>query len=262
MNSMAKVLDGKTALVTGASRGIGRAIAQKLADSGALVAINYAANETAAHEALQSINAKGGKGFLLKGELGTPGSAEKLATALEAQLTRLTGEPGLDILVNNVGGGVGGGFNVAFDTITPEFFDATVLYTMSAPFWVTKALKPRLRRGGRVVNIGSVAARIALKEVCVYSMSKAAVNTFTVMMAKEFAPNEITVNCVVPGMTYTDRTGKELDNPEIRKYFDQNTLMGRVGEPDEIASVVRDLVTPAWGWVTGQIIEASGGYRL
>jgi NAD(P)-dependent dehydrogenase (short-subunit alcohol dehydrogenase family) len=112
------------------------------------------------------------------------------------------------------------------------------------------------------VNIGSVAARIALKEVCVYSMSKAAVNTFTVMMAKEFAPNEITVNCVVPGMTYTDRTGKELDNPEIRKYFDQNTLMGRVGEPDEIASVVRDLVTPAWGWVTGQIIEASGGYRL
>lgn len=259
---MIKVLQGKTALVTGASRGLGRAIAQRLAASGALVAINYAGNVEAAKETLRAIEADGGAGFLLQAELGTAAAAEALAAALEAELVARTGEGGLDILINNVGGGVGGDFVVGLDTVTPEFYDTMVAYTMSAAFWMSKTLKSRLRDNGRIINIGSVAARVALKEVAVYAMSKAAVNSFTVMMAKELGPRGITVNCVVPGMTQTDRVAGGLENPQTRKYFEQNTLMGRIGEPEDIAAVVHDLTTPSWKWVTGQIIEASGGYLL
>jgi NAD(P)-dependent dehydrogenase (short-subunit alcohol dehydrogenase family) len=237
-------------------------MARRLAASGALVAINYASNSEAARDTLAAIEAAGGRGFLLPGELGDAPAAGRMAERLDAELAARTGSGELDILVNNVGGGVGGGFNVALEGITPEFYDKTVAYTMSATFWMTQALAPRLRDGGRIINIGSVAARIGLKEVAVYAMSKAAVNSFTVMMAKELGPRGITVNCVVPGMTYTDRVAEGLEDPNVRKYFETNTLFGRLGEPDDIAAVVHDLATPAWGWVTGQVIEASGGYML
>jgi NAD(P)-dependent dehydrogenase (short-subunit alcohol dehydrogenase family) len=259
---MSKVLDGKTALVTGGSRGLGRAMVQRLAASGALVAINYAYNAEAAHETLRAIEAESGQGFVLHAELGGAATADALAAALEAELLRRTGEPGLDILINNVGGGVGGGFKMDLESITPEFYDATVASTMSATFWVTRAMKRLLRDGGRVINIGSVAARLALNAVPVYAMSKTAVNTFTVIMAKELSPRGITVNCVVPGMTLTDRVAPGLADPNVLRYFETNALMGRLGQPDDIATVVHDLTTPSWGWVTGQIIESSGGYML
>jgi len=255
---MTKVLQGKTALVTGASRGLGRATAQKLAASGALVAINYATNEEAAHETLASIEAKGGQGFLIRKVLGTSRSAEELAAALDAELTKRTGDPGLDILVNNVGGGV----YATIDQTTPEIYETTVSNNMGATFWVTRAVKPRLRQNGRVINLGSEASRIALKDVCVYTMCKAAVNVFTVMMAKELGSRRITVNCLMPGFLHTDVNDQQVNDPEIRKHFEQNTLIGRIGEPDDLASVAHDLATPAWGFVTGQIIEVSGGLFL
>jgi NAD(P)-dependent dehydrogenase (short-subunit alcohol dehydrogenase family) len=256
---MTKVLEGKTALVTGASRGIGRSIAQRLAASGALVAINYAANENAARETLKLIEDAGGKGFILHAALGTPEAAKKLAATLDAELTKRTGNPGLDILVNNVGGAT----YASIETATPEIYNKTFEDNVGSTFFVTQAVLPRLRQGGRVINLSSAGARLALEPLIVYSMSKAAVNVFTRALAKELGPRGITVNAVAPGFVATDAAAADIANADGVAYMKANTALGRpYAEPEEISEVVHGLATPAMGWVTGQLIEASGGFRM
>jgi 3-oxoacyl-[acyl-carrier protein] reductase len=253
------ILESKTALVTGASRGIGRCIAQQLAASGALVAINYAANESAARATLQAIEAAGGRAFLVHAALGTPQAADALAATLTAELTARTGSAGLDILVNNVGGGC----FANIETTTPEIFNDAFAKNVGAPFFVTKAVMPQLRNGGRVINISSTASRLALEQFLAYSMSKASVDVFTRAMAKELGPRGITVNAVSPGYTDTDAVADDTNNPEAVKYMQAATALGRAfAQPEEIAEVVHALATPGMGWVTGQIVEASGGFRL
>jgi NAD(P)-dependent dehydrogenase (short-subunit alcohol dehydrogenase family) len=255
---MPGVLAGKTALVTGASRNLGRGIAEKLAASGALVAINYASNDAAARQTLAAIETHGGTGFLLRQKLGTAESAQLLAAALTAELARRTGEPGLDVLVNNVGGGDYSDIH----TTTPEAFEATVSNNIRAPFYVTQALLPVLRTGGRVINLSSAASRLALPEVIVYSMCKAAVDMFTRVMAKELGPRRITVNAVLPGFNETESNAREANDPGLRQQIEALTALGRFGQPADIAAVVHAIASPEMGWVTGQIIEASGGFRL
>lgn len=253
-----RALEGKTALVTGASRNLGRAIAERLAESGALVALNYAANDRAALETLAAIEAKGGKAFLLKKKLGSSSSAVEMAAELAAELERRTGKSGLDILVNNVGGGD----YADMQATTDEVFDTVVSTNMRVPFFVTKALLPYLREGGRVINLSSAASRLALAEVFVYSMCKAAVDMFTVIMAKQLGPRKITVNAVMPGFNETESNEREANDPVIRKQIEDLTLLGRFGKAADIANVVCAIASPDMGWVTGQIIEASGGFRL
>ena len=257
---MTKILEGKTALVTGGSRGLGRAIARHLAASGALVAINYASNETAAHESLAAVEAVGGKGFILQKRLGTLQAAQELAAALEAELIKRTGDPGLDILINNAGGGRYADFSIGATTL--EDYETFAADNMGNPFWTTKALMPRLRQDGSVIFLSSAAARNALPQFAVYSMCKTAVNTLTVIVAKELGPRGINVNCIMPGFIHTDVNDAEPRNPETKAYFEKNTLMRRIGEPDDLAGVVHDLCTPSWAYVTGQIIEVSGGLFL
>ncbi|WP_436054354.1 SDR family NAD(P)-dependent oxidoreductase [Phenylobacterium sp. LjRoot225] len=252
---MSKPLEGKTALVTGASRGLGRAIAQDLAERGALVAINYAANDAAANETLAAIEAKGGQAFLIRKKLGGLQAAEELAAELDEALTHRTGSSGLDILVNNAGGGP----VHDLDSTTEEIFQSVLADNLGGPFYVTKALKARLRDHGRVIFMSSVGARKALPQYVVYAMAKSAVETFTRVMAQELGGRGITVNCLMPGVIASDANADIRSDPGSKKFFEDNTLLRRFGEPSDLSGVVVSLVSPKMGYVTGQIIEVSGG---
>jgi len=251
------VLHGKTALVTGASRGIGRGIAQRLAASGAIVAVHYATNAQAAQEVVSSLQAKGGQAFAIQADLVMPGAIEKVVGELEAELTRRTGEAGLDILVNNAGGGSYAGVQ---DT-SEDFFDRTFKLNARAPFFLTQALLPRLRKGGSVINISSEAARIHLVQTVAYSMAKSALEDFTVCLAKEIGPRGVRVNAVRPGVIHTAQSDDYLSIPEKRKEIEEGTALRRIGHTDDMAEFVHALITAA-GFVTGQVIEVSGGYLL
>ena len=253
-----RVLEGKVALVTGGSRGIGRGIAERLAGSGALVAINYASNAKAAMETVAAIESQNGRAFAVQAKLGCPGAIESLVSALDAELKRRTGDVGLDILINNIGGGD----YATIETTTYDSFDETFSNNVRAPFFLTQALLPRLKRGGRVINISSVASRLAGVDFITYSMSKAAVDMFTRVLAKHLGPRGIAVNSVAPGFTATETNAEEMNDPAKKKAIEDLTAFGRFGETSDLADFVHALASPAGRWVTGQNIEASGGFRL
>jgi len=255
---MSRPLEGKTALVTGASRGLGRATAEELARQGALVAINYASNDAAAQETLQAIEAEGGKAFLIKSPQGSYEAALEMAAALEAGLKERTGSTGLDILINNAGGGP----VHTVDTTTPEVFAKVMSDNFSGAFWATKVLKPRLRDGGRLIFVSSLGARNALPEYVIYACAKSAIETFTVIMAKELGPRGITVNCLMPGLIASDANADIRANKQIKDHLESSTVMGRLGEPEDFSGAVAALVSGQMGYVTGQVIVVSGGMSL
>lgn len=255
---MSKPLAGKAALVTGASRGLGRATAQELARQGALVAVNYAGNDAAAQETLRAIEAEGGNAFLIKSPQGSFEAAAEMAAALDAGLVERTGDTGLDILVNNAGGGP---VHTIADT-TPEVFEKVLNDNFSAAFWGTKLLAPRLRDGGRLIFVSSLGARNALPTYVIYACAKSAVETLTVIMAKELGPRGITVNCLMPGMIASDANADLRANDQIRQHLEATTAMRRLGEPEDFSGAVSALVSPQMSYVTGQVIVVSGGLSL
>ena len=255
---MTKDLEGKTALVTGGVRGLGRGIAERLALAGAIVALNYASNDAAAQDTLATIERSGGTAFTVKAKIGAPGADARLLETLGAGLTHRTGHRRLDILVNNIGGGTYG--SVA--TTTPELYDHTFENNVRAPFFLTQALLPWLADGGRIINISSAAPRLAGVDFVAYSMAKAALDMFTKVLAKEIGRRKITVNAIAPGFNATEANAELTGNAAARKRIEDMTLFGRFGEPSDIADIVHALASPAGGWVTGQIIEASGGFAL
>jgi len=256
---MAGVLEGKTALVTGGSRGLGRGTSERLAASGALVAVNYAGNEKAAAETIAAIEARGGQAFAVQARLGEPGANETLVAAITAEFQRRTGQAGLDILINNIGGGEYG----TIASVTPAEYDETFQNNVRSPFFLTQALLPHLNAGGRVINISSAAARLAGVDFITYSMSKAALDMFTRVLAKDLGPaRRITVNSVLPGFNETEANEHLVNDDAARQQIEQLTALGRFGTPQDIAEVVHFLASPAGGWVTGQVIEASGGFRM
>lgn len=255
---MDKFLEGKTALVTGASRGLGRAVAEAFAELGAIVAINYANNDAAANETLAAIESRGGKAFVIKCAQGSFEAAEELVAELDAQLTERTGSNGLDILVNNAGGGP-----VAnIDASTPEVYDKIMADNLHGPFHLTRLLKSRLRDGGRVIFTSSLGARTALPDYAVYSISKYAIEKLTVIMAKDLGPRNITVNCVSPGLIESDANAYVRANEEMTSYLLNTTPLGRLGIPKDLSGVVVSLVSDCMSYVTGQVIEVSGGMSL
>ncbi|MFV8817553.1 SDR family NAD(P)-dependent oxidoreductase [Haliea sp. E17] len=249
------VLEGKTALVTGGSRGLGRAVAVDYAKQGALVAINYARNDAAARETLDMIEAEGGKAFLVKCPQVDLASAEELKAGLDAGLMERTGSTGLDILVNNAGGGP----MAAIDDTTTEIFEQIVSDNMRGPFYLTKVLKPQLRDNGRVIFFSSLGARHSRPNFVVYAMCKSAIETLTFVMAKELGHRGITVNCIMPGLIASDANAELRADPVARKHFEENVLLGRLGEPSDLSGVATSLASPQMGYVTGQVIEVSGG---
>lgn len=251
-------LDGKTALISGGGRGIGRGIALRLAAAGALVAINYAANADAAEQTVRDIEAVGGQAFAIQARLGTLSEINKLVSALSVELKRRTGSDGLDILVNNIGGaGPGTTANTS-----EELYDWTFSNNVRSPFFLTQGLLASIRDDGRIINISSSTTRAPSTSFIAYSMSKKALEQFTLILAKELGQRRITVNSVAPGYVETPAVADTLNDPAMVKAIKDMTLFERIGQPDDIADMVHALVGHAGRWVTGQNIEVSGGFRL
>jgi 3-oxoacyl-[acyl-carrier protein] reductase len=249
-------LDGKIALVTGASRGIGRAIARRLARDGALVAVHYGTNEAAARQALESIERDGGRGFLLRAELGVPGDVDHLWQEFDAGL-RGSGT-GLDIIVNNAAIGA----SSDYAGVTGEEFDRLLAVNVRAPFFLVREGLRRITDGGRIINISSGVTRIAYPQVMAYSLTKGAIDVFTKTLAQELGPRGITVNAVAPGIIHTDNTAAALSTPEARAEVAGYSVFGRIGQPADIADVVAFVASDDARWITGQYIDATGGSIL
>ncbi|MEU5726540.1 SDR family oxidoreductase [Micromonospora sp. NPDC047738] len=252
-------LMGRTALVTGGSRGIGRGICARLGAEGALVAVHYASNDAAAKETVAAIEAAGGRAFLIKAELGVDGDADTVIAALEAGLRERTGQARLDILVNNAGVNDSGG---GIDSETPQAFDRLFAVNVRAPFFLIQKALPLMGDGGRIINIGSGVTRIALPGELAYAMTKAAIETLTRNVANQLGSRGITVNTVAPGPTRTDKTAFFLDRPEAQAAVAASQAIERVGTPADIANVVAFLASEDSAWLTANLIDATGGSYL
>jgi NAD(P)-dependent dehydrogenase (short-subunit alcohol dehydrogenase family) len=242
-------LTGKTALVTGGSRGIGRAISRRLARDGARVGVHYGADDLAAKQTVADIEAAGGQAFAVKADLGEP------VATLWAAFDQYA--DGLDILVNNAGIGR----PLPIEAVTPEWFDRLVAVNAKAPFFLVQQAIPRLRDGGRIINISSGVTRIAFPQDTAYSMTKGALNTLTLALAKELGPRGITVNSVAPGIIDTELNAW-LADPEAARAAASYSVFDRVGQPEDVADVVAFVASDDARWITGQYLDATGGSQL
>ena len=247
MNSQKK-LDGKTALVTGASKGIGRAMALKLAVEGATIGVHYNGGEDGAREVLQQIESAGGRGVLFQANLAEMESVARLAREIENEFGSL------DILVNNAGWA---DFK-PLGEISESDFDAIFNLNVKGVFFLTQAISKILNGGGRIISISSGITRANVAGGSVYTGSKSAIEGFTKSWAAEFGPRQITVNVVSPGMTETDLLLK-VTPQETLDAFAAQTPLGRLGKPEDIADVVAFLCGDEARWLTAQNLLANGG---
>ena len=245
-------LSGKVALVTGASRGIGRAVAERLASEGAHVALNFASREDAAREVLAGIERSGGAGTLARFDVGD-------AAGVDAAVKRILDARGrIDILVNNAG--------IARDNLlmrlTEADFDEVVRINLKGAFLVTKAVaRPMVRqKGGRILVVSSVVGEMGNAGQSIYSASKAGLIGFTKSLARELASRGITVNAVTPGFIATDMTDALPEGS--RDAFREQIPLGRFGAPSEVAALAAFLVSDEAGYITGQIIGINGGLYM
>ena len=243
-------LQGRTALVTGGTRGIGKMIAKAFVEAGATVYVCARDAQACAQTALE-LSAHG-TCHGIAANLATEEGVQQLAATLGERIGQL------DILVNNAGNAGWVGFNDA----TPDSWDTLIAVYARAPFFIVQAALSRLADGGRIINISSAAATKPVTAAPIYSMAKAAINNLTHALASELGPRGITANAVAPGFTRTDANAAFRENPELVKAIEAQIALGRFGEPSEIAAVVAFLASDDGHWVTGQTIEASGGYRL
>jgi NAD(P)-dependent dehydrogenase (short-subunit alcohol dehydrogenase family) len=250
-------LAGKTALVTGGSRGIGRAIALALGRRGAHVAVHYNAARDAADEVVSLIRDAGGRAWTLQADLASSDAAAILAEALRHTVQQHTSADGLDILVNNAGVGM----RARLADVKPDDFDRVLQVNLKTPFFLIQHCLPFLRDGGRIVNISSMGTRAAYPEMSVYAPAKAGLEALTLLLASDLGARGITVNAVLPGATATDMNTRARD-PDISRAIAQTIALGRVGQPEDIADIVAFLASHEGRWVTGQSIDATGGQRL
>jgi len=255
---MSKSLEGKVALVTGGSRGIGRSIALRLGRDGALVAVHYARDQGAALSTVKEIEDAGGSAFPIGTILGSFTSVEKLFELLDSELVKRTGGTQFDILVNNAGIAPDSSVEDASEAV----FDDVFALNVKVPFFIAQKALPRLRDGGRIINISSAVTRIAFPGRTAYAMTKGALNVLTLNLAKQLGPRGITVNSLAPGVIDTDMTAEFLSNIDTRKWAASLSTLGRVGRPDDIADAAAFLASNDARWITGQYVDATGGSQL
>jgi 3-oxoacyl-[acyl-carrier protein] reductase len=247
-------LTGRTALVTGASRGIGRAIAERLAADGALVAVHYGSNETAARETVDVIEKAGGQAFAVHADLSETAELDALFAGLQ---DALAGRP-LDVLVNNA---AVTSYTATIEGATPEDFDRLFAVNVRAPLFLIQRALPLIPDGGRIVNVSSGVTWFARPEV-VYAMTKGALNVLTRSLAQTQGPQGITVNTVSPGITETEMNAWLTESPEDARRVAAMTALGRHGQPADIADAVAFFASDDGRWVTGQTLEVNGGLLL
>ncbi|WP_371404259.1 SDR family oxidoreductase [Kribbella sp. NBC_00662] len=244
-------MNGRVALVTGASRGIGRAIAERLAAAGAEVAVHYNQDKAGAEETLERI---GGRGFVIGAELGVPGDADAVVEQLTAGLSGRR----LDVLVNNAAAPPAG----PIATDSEAAFDRLMAVNVRAPYFLIQRLLPVLADGSRIVTVSSVATRMANPTQTSFAMTKGAVETMTRTLAQELGRRSITVNAVAPGATRTEANGAIFETPGLSELIVGHTALGRLGTGEDVAEVVAFLASSEARWITGQVVDASGGLHL
>jgi 3-oxoacyl-[acyl-carrier protein] reductase len=242
-------LHGKVALVTGASSGIGRAIALRLALQGAKVFVNYSKSETKAAATVAEIVAGGGQALALRADIGDLDQVQTMFDSIRAETSVL------DILVNNAAYGVGA---PTLETSTVEEFERTFAVNARGTFFVTQAAVRLMRDGGRIVSISSSITHLKVANYVPYNGSKAAVEAFSRSWAAELGARRITVNSVSPGATNTDMLWSTTSKETVAAVAEA-TLLKRVGEPGDIADVVVFLASDEGRWITGQSLIATGG---
>jgi 3-oxoacyl-[acyl-carrier protein] reductase len=243
-------LDGKGALVTGGSRGIGRAIVKRLAADGATVVFSYLSNETAAREVVEQVAAGGGKAFAVRAD---QGRLDDLGHLFAETGEHLAG--GLDIVVCNAADAL----PVGIDDVTEELYDRSMAVNAKGPFFLIQFAGRNLRDGGRIVTISTLNTRMHAPGTVLYTGGKGALENFTKVAALTFGSRGITANIVSPGATDTELL--RAANPG--ETFEQTvayTSLKRLGQPADLASVVAFLAGPDSGWISGQNLSVDGGY--
>jgi 3-oxoacyl-[acyl-carrier protein] reductase len=245
-----QALTGKGALVTGGSRGIGRAIVQRLARDGATVTFSYQRDVDAAESLISEIAAQGGSAFAVRSDL-----------ALGHEITALfdvaqQNAPTLDIVVNNAAVGAADLMGPIAEA-TDDEYDAMMDVNAKGTFRAMREAARRVADNGRIINISSTSTVTRVAGVALYAASKAVVEQLAVVCAYELAPRGITVNAVLPGATDTDMLRSAFDD-EIVAGIAASSPMGRIGTPDDIADVVAFLAGPGGRWVTGQVLQVTG----
>ena len=251
---MSRPLAIKTALVTGASHGIGRAIAKRLASDGAHVFVHYNRSSKDADELVAEVQQAGGSAEAVAANLEDVESVNRLITDIKAKL----GNRKLDILINNAG---------IFEAHALGESDASALdrllaVNVRAPYQLTSGLVDQLSSDARVLFTSSVAAKSAFPGLGAYGLTKGAIDTMTRYLAAELGERGIRVNAIAPGAIDTDMASDFLGTEESREWVKSTQALKRIGQTDDIARVAGFLTGPDSGWVTGQVIDASGGYRL
>lgn len=251
MNNRAKI-----ALVTGASRGLGKNTALSLAKKGVDAIVTYHRNEEEANSVVFAIEAIGAKAVALQLDTSNTKTFDSFVEQVKQSLTDKWQTDSFDFLVNNAGVGV----YAPFAETTEDDFDRLMNIHVKGVFFLTQKLLPLIKDGGRIVNISSGLARFALPGYAAYASMKGAIEVLTRYMAKELGQRQIAVNVVAPGAIETDFAGGAVrDNPEINSFIAAQTALGRVGVPDDIGNAIASLLSDENRWVNAQRIEVSGG---
>ena len=250
---MSKKLEGKVAVVTGASKGIGAGIAKALAEEGATVVVNYSSSRQDAERVVAQISARAGKAIAVQGDVSKRADIERLFSEAKSRFGRI------DILVNNAGGY---GF-APLEEVTEELFHKQFNLNVLGLLLATKeAVKHMGPEGGSVINIGSVASSILVPNSAVYAATKAAVDAITGVLAKELGPRKIRVNSINPGMIETEGAHTAgFVGSDFQKMVETQAPLGRMGQPDDIAPTAVYLASSDSKYMTGETLLVSGGLR-
>ncbi|MDM0038329.1 SDR family oxidoreductase [Variovorax sp. J22G21] len=247
------------ALVTGASRGLGKNTALKLAERGVDLILTYRSGADEAQQLVQQVEALGRRAVALPLDVADSAGFTAFAAAVKSALATVWQRERFDYLVNNAGVGI----NAPFAQTTEAEFDMLMKIQLKGPFFLTQALLPLIADGGRIVNVSTGLARFALPGYAAYASMKGGIEVLTRYLAKELGARGIAVNVVAPGAIETDFGGGVVrDNAQMNAAIASQTALGRVGLPDDIGGAISMLLQPDNRWITGQRIEVSGGMFL
>ncbi len=252
-------MNSKIAIVTGASRGLGKNAALKLAASGVDVILTYHNQKAEAEAVVASIERLGARAVALQLDVADSGAFAGFAARVKMLLQSIWQREQFDFLVNNAGFGI----HVGFAETSESQFEQLMSIHFKGVFFLTQSLLPLIADGGRIVNISTGLTRFALPGYAAYAAMKGAIEVLSRYMAKELAPRRIAVNVVAPGAIETDFGGGAVrDNAELNSGIAAQTALGRVGLPDDIGGVIASLLADDSRWINGQRIEVSGGVFL